>query len=73
MRVSNTWVVGGARGRFVRFAMPFGNFQIIKIYIDVIVSSPLFKSLRLASEQFLNERTAQTARNDFSITHFLLQ
>jgi len=38
--------------------MLFGNFQIINIYfIYVIVYSPAFKSVRLASEQVPNERT----------------
>jgi len=51
----------GPRERFVRPAMLFGNFQIISIYIIyVIVSSPVFKSARLASEQVPNERTIQT-------------
>jgi len=64
----------GPRGGFVRPAMLFGNFKIINIYIiDEMVSSPLFKSFRLASEQFRNERTVQTARNDLPIKHFLLQ
>ena len=64
----------GPRGRFVRPAMLVGNFQIINIYIiDVIIYSLLFKSVRLASKQFLNERTTQTAGNDLPITHFLLQ
>ena len=58
----------------MRPAMLFGNFQIINIYIiDATVSSRLFKSVPLASEQFLNERIVQTARNDLPIIHFLLQ
>jgi len=55
----------------VRPAMLFDNFQIISIYIiDVIIYSLLFKSVRIVSEQYLNERTVQTARNDLPITHF---
>jgi len=38
--------------------MLFGNFQIINIYIiDVRVSFFTCESVRLASEQVLNERT----------------
>jgi len=38
--------------------MFFGNYEIINIYIIcVIVYSPVFESVRLASEQVLNERT----------------
>ena len=56
----------------MRPAMLFGNFQIIHIYIiDVIVSFFTCESIRLASEQVLNERT--NARNDSRITHYLLQ
>ena len=55
-------------------AMLFDNFQIINIYIiDIIIYSLLFKSVRIVSEQYRNERTVQTARNDLPITHFFLQ
>jgi len=38
--------------------MFFGNFQIINIYIIyVTVYSPVFKSVRIASEHVSNERT----------------
>jgi len=38
--------------------MFFGNFEIINIYvIYVIVYSPVLESVRLESEQVLNERT----------------
>jgi len=54
--------------------MLVGNIQIINIYlIDVIASSPFFKSVRLASEEFPNERTVQTVRIDLPISRFVLQ
>ena len=73
-QVSNTQAAYGPWGHFVRPAMLFDNFQIINIYIiDIIIYSLLFNSVRIVSEQYRNERTVQTARNDLPITHFFLQ